>query len=112
MIVAAGGRKPSAFNHAVGEDDARVGQDERFVSHGSRCRELLDVDDFVGDRPTDLIVMRDCNHRSPTTLFFRDEIDDHRAIAGVQRSRRLVKQQDRLIREKPARDVDALLLTA
>ena len=45
-------------------------------------------------------------------LLLGDQVDHHRAVGGVERGGRLVEQQDRQVRQKAARDVDALLLAA
>jgi len=41
-------------------------------------------------------------------LLFVDQIDHDPAIGGIQRSRRLVEQQDRPIGNEAVRDIDAL----
>src|SRR5712664_2627131 len=75
---------------------------------GIRCH----VDDPVGDQMAYLIVMDDRHHGNARALLFTDQIDHHRAIGGIQRSRRLVEQQDRQVRDKAACDIDALLFAA
>jgi hypothetical protein len=41
-------------------------------------------------------------------LLFVDQIDHDRAIGGIQRSRRLVEQQDRPIGNEAVRDIDPM----
>jgi len=59
---------------------------------------------------TDLIVMDNGDDGNTRALLFVDQIDHDRAIGGIQRSRRLVEQQDRPIGNEAVRDIDPLLL--
>src|SRR5262249_26949157 len=83
---------------------------EPVMIPSGHCGETGDVDDGIADRAADVVIVHDRHHRRTTPLLFRDEIDHHRAIAGVERGGRLVEQQDRQIAQESARDVDPLLL--
>ena len=49
---------------------------------------------------------------TPCRLLLGDQLDHHLAVAGIERGGRLVEQQDRMVGDEAARDVDALLLAA
>src|SRR5258706_2692836 len=68
------------------------------------------VDDPVGDQMTDLIIVDARDHGNARALLFIDQFDHHGTIGRIERSGRLVQQQDRQIGNKTTRNVDALLL--
>ncbi len=61
---------------------------------------------------SDIIIVHDGDDGDAAPLFFRDQLDHGGAVGGIERSGRLVEQQDRPLGQKAARDVDALLLAA
>ena len=51
-------------------------------------------------------------HGAPASRRCRDQLDDAVAVARIERGGRLVEQQDRVVDDQRAGDVDALLLAA
>ena len=83
----------------------------RLVFRGANCGAGC-VDDAVGDFGADIVIVEDAEQGDAGLLFCRDQFDDDGAVAGVERCRRLVEQQDGVIGDEAAGDVDALLLAA
>ena len=61
---------------------------------------------------TDIRIVEYPDHGGAATAGFIDEFGDALGIGGVERGGRFVEQQDRLVGDQAARDVDALLLAA
>src|SRR6516164_8597521 len=77
-----------------------------------RGRKGRHIDHTVGDPAANFIIMHDGNDGDACTLLLVDQIDDHLAIGGIERRGRFIQQQDRMIGNETARDIDALLLAA
>ena len=56
--------------------------------------------------------MYDRDHGNAGAFLLVDQTDHHLAIGRIERCGRLIQQQDRMIGNEAARDIDALLLTA
>src|SRR5205085_2932706 len=76
------------------------------------CRKARDIDHAVRGADADVIIMHDTRDRRAARFLFIDEIDHDRAVCRIERSGRLVEQQDRQGGQEAARDVDPLLLAA
>ena len=85
-----------------------------MASHGvRRGGEAGDVDDAVGDAVAHVVVVEDAERwRRPARFLLADQLDDDGAVGGVERGGGLVEQQDRVVGDEAAGDVDALLLAA
>ena len=57
-----------------------------------------DIDEAVGDRVADLVVMDDRDDGDAPAFLLGDQRDHGRAVVGVERSGRLVEQQERHLR--------------
>ncbi len=55
--------------------------------------------------------MKDAEQCRALFLFLPDHLDDDTPVGGIKRSGWLVEQQDRMIGDEAAGDVDALLFT-
>jgi len=106
---------PAVFDHAIRQNNPGVadngfGPCRSHISRLPSCRggKRCHVDHPVGDQTTDLIVMDNGDDGNTPALLFVDQIDHDPAIGGIQRSRRLVEQQDRPIGNEAVRDIDAL----
>ena len=60
-----------------------------------RCSKRCHVDNPVGDLMAYLIVVYNRHHGSTAAFLLSNKLDHHRAIGRVERSGRLVEQQDR-----------------
>src|SRR5580704_7256236 len=79
----------------------------------SRCRrELRQVHHGIGDPASDRVVVDDRDDGCAPFLFFSDEPGYHGAVLRIERGSWLVQKQYREVRQKPARDIDPLLLAA
>jgi hypothetical protein len=56
--------------------------------------------------------VEDADQRGAARQCLVDQSDHDGAVVGVERGGRLVEQQDRIVGDEAARDVDALLLAA
>ena len=66
----------------------------------------------VGDGIANIGIMADRDDRRSTCLRVPDHVDHNRPVFRVQRCGRFVQQQDRVVGDEAAREVDALLLAA
>src|ERR1700730_16041151 len=73
---------------------------------GKRCH----VNNPVGDQ-TAYLVVDDGHHGNTRALLFIDQIHHDSAIDRIERSRRLIEQQDRQVGDKNTRHLGALLLS-
>src|SRR5687768_15110467 len=77
-------------------------------SSGEACH----VDDTARDVCADVFIVENTDQRRTPSLLLLDELDDDGAIGGVERSGRLIEQQNGDVGNKAARNVDALLFAA
>src|ERR1700738_3664304 len=75
---------------------------------GKRCH----VNNPVGDQTAYLVVVDDRHHGNARALLFIDQVHHDSAIDSIERSRRLIEQQDRQGGNKTAHDMYALLLAS
>ncbi len=75
-----------------------------------RSREVGYIDDAVGDGVAHIRIVHDRHDRGSLALARVDEVDHECAVGGVERSRRLVEQQQGMVADQAAGDVDPLLL--
>src|SRR5258708_6739184 len=78
------------------------------ICPAGRCGKAGDGDDSGGNQEADLVVMDDRDHGDALLLLLGKQSDHDGAVGGVKRGGRLVEDQDRQLRDKAARDVDAL----
>src|SRR6516225_6333234 len=74
--------------------------------------ERRDVHDPVSDGLANVVVMHDRDDGDAGALFCSDQLDHDFAVFSIQRRGRFIEQQDRVVGDEAARDIDALLLTA
>src|SRR5258708_39473854 len=70
------------------------------------------ANDVTSTIRTDLIVVDNGDDGNTRALLLVDQIHYDRAIGGIERSRRLVQQEDRPIGNEAVRNIDPLLLAA
>lgn len=73
---------------------------------------MRNVENSVGHGFAHFLIMEDAEQRRAFFFFLPDHVHHNAPVGGVERSRRLIEKQDRMIGDETARDVDALLLTA
>jgi hypothetical protein len=60
----------------------------------------------------DILVVEDAEQSRPFGLLAGDQADHHLAVGGIERRRRLIEQQDRMVGDETTGDVDPLLFAA
>src|SRR5581483_1778577 len=83
-----------------------------FIFHSCGGRERGHIDQAVRDRVAHVEIVHDRQDCGAGALALVDQLDDGGAVLGVERGGRLVEQQQRMLGDKAARDVDTLLLAA
>ena len=99
----AGHGEPAALDHPLGEHDLGIGQDASrcsdisgsIVLHLRPSRgggELRDLDDAVGNRVADILIMDHRNNGGAAPFLVGDQFPHGRTVIGIERCCRLVEQ--------------------
>jgi len=76
------------------------------------ARGALSLDEARGHTFTRVFIMKDTDDRGAPLACFHNEIGHHLPVFGIEGSRGFIKQQQRLLGDQTARDIDTLLFAA
>ena len=77
------GNEPPAFDDRVGEHQSGICERQVVIRHGSGRRKARDIDDLVGKRIANFLLVDDRYNSHATALLFRHEVDHCGTIFAV-----------------------------